>query len=62
MHEREYTSHREIKRTFVPNNDCGGCYVSIRSYLDKSLPWLIREYFSAHSISRKKNGRSANVA
>jgi len=62
MHDKEYTSLRKIKRAFVPNNDCGGCYVSIRSYLDKSLPFLVKEYFKAHSINRKKNGRAINVA
>lgn len=62
MHDKEYTSLREIKRTFVPNNDCGACYVSIRSYLDKSLPSIVKEYFRAHSIKRKKNGRTANAA
>jgi len=62
MHDKEYTSLGEIKRTFVPNNDCGGCYVSIRSYLDKPLPSLVREYFRAHSITRKRDGRTASVA
>jgi MoaA/NifB/PqqE/SkfB family radical SAM enzyme len=62
MHGKEYTSLREIKHIFVPNNDCGGCYVSIRSYLDKSLTSLVREYFRAHSINRKKDNRTANVA
>jgi len=62
MHDKVYTSQREIKRSFVPNNDCGGCYVSIRSYLDKSLPELVREYFKTYSIRRKVNGHSAGAA
>jgi len=62
MHEKNYTSLRQIKRSFVPNNDCGGCYVSIRSYLDKSLPWLLREYLSAHSINSRNKRRAGRVA
>ena len=62
MHEKNYTSIRQIKREFVPTNDCGGCYVSIRSYLDKSLPGLVKEYFKAHSISRKKEKPLIKVA
>jgi hypothetical protein len=29
---------------FTRTNACDECYVSIRSYLDKSLPQLFREY------------------
>ena len=52
MHDREYSSIKEIKREFVPHNDCGGCYVSIRSYLDKPLPSLVKEYFNQHSVGK----------
>ncbi len=31
---------------FTPANDCGECYVSIRSYLDKSFPQLLWENVS----------------
>ncbi len=55
MHDKEYTSIRQIKREFVPYNDCGGCYVSIRSYLERPLPALIKEYFAQHSVDRKPN-------
>ena len=30
-------------REFTSRNQCGECYVSIRSYLDKSFPQLLRE-------------------
>jgi hypothetical protein len=29
---------------FTRTNTCDECYVSIRSYLDKTLPQLFREY------------------
>ncbi|HUU27724.1 MAG TPA: radical SAM protein [archaeon] len=58
MHDKNYTSLSRIKSSFVPQNKCGGCYVSIRSYLDRSLPWLVKEYLAAHSINNKKNGRA----
>lgn len=61
MHEKKYTSISQIRREFVPVNDCGGCYVSIRSYLDKPLRELLGEYFSAHSV-RRANGRAALTA
>ena len=38
---------------FTRTNGCGECYVSIRSYLDKSFPQLLREnvsgFFSVRS-------------
>ncbi|MEA2062298.1 MAG: radical SAM protein [Gemmatimonadota bacterium] len=59
MHEKKYTSIRDIHRSFVPNNHCGGCYVSIRSYLDKSLTGLLGQYLADHSFkSGKKKGAS----
>lgn len=61
MHEKEYTSLKEIKRTFVPNNDCGGCYVSIRSYLDRPLPSLVMEYLNQHSFGRRGNGAAGTA-
>jgi hypothetical protein len=30
-------------REFTQNNTCDECYVSIRSYLDKTFPQLLRE-------------------
>ena len=62
MHGREYTSLKDIRRSFVPTNDCGGCYVSIRSYLDKSLPVLLKEYLGAHSFNKYKVPRAAELA
>jgi MoaA/NifB/PqqE/SkfB family radical SAM enzyme len=50
MHERKYSSLREIHKELLPVNKCGGCYVSIRSYLDKSLFGLLRQYLVDHSF------------
>jgi MoaA/NifB/PqqE/SkfB family radical SAM enzyme len=36
-------SQRELIETFSRQNRCGGCYVAIRSYCDKSWATLVRE-------------------
>jgi MoaA/NifB/PqqE/SkfB family radical SAM enzyme len=36
-------SHRELIERFSRSNRCGGCYVAIRSYCDKSWSSLVRE-------------------
>ena len=36
----------EMVREFTAHNRCGECYVSIRSYLDKSFPQLLWENVS----------------
>jgi hypothetical protein len=36
-------SQRELIQRFARTNDCGGCYVAIRSYCDKSYLPLLRE-------------------
>jgi MoaA/NifB/PqqE/SkfB family radical SAM enzyme len=48
-------------REFACNNDCGECYVSIRSYLDKTFPQLVRENVSEFFSfkPRQKNHRPA---
>jgi len=35
MFDLKYKSHEEVMEKFVKTNTCGGCYVSIRAYLDK---------------------------
>jgi hypothetical protein len=40
-------SQRELIEQFSRTNDCGGCYVAIRSYCDKSYATLFREQFLA---------------
>ena len=38
--------YQRMAAEFTPANDCGECYVSIRSYLDKSFPQLLWENVS----------------
>ncbi len=38
--------YRRMATEFTPANNCGECYVSIRSYLDKSFPQLLWENVS----------------
>jgi MoaA/NifB/PqqE/SkfB family radical SAM enzyme len=43
MHEPLYSSLEEIRERFVEGNTCGGCYVSIRAYLDASYWTLLKD-------------------
>jgi hypothetical protein len=38
-----YRSQEELIENFSKGNHCGGCYVAIRSYCDKSYLELVRE-------------------
>lgn len=51
-------SQRELIERFSRTNRCGGCYVAIRSYCDKSYPALFREQFLAR-FRREPAGRDA---
>jgi MoaA/NifB/PqqE/SkfB family radical SAM enzyme len=43
-HKRlKFRSQNELIENFARTNDCGGCYVAIRSYCDKSYIDLVRE-------------------
>jgi len=55
MFEKTYTSQKEILREWVPANDCGGCYVSIRSYLDASFWTLLKDNLSSRVFSRNEH-------
>jgi len=41
--DRRYTTHKEMLEDFSDNNECGGCYVAIRAYSDKSLAGLFKD-------------------
>jgi MoaA/NifB/PqqE/SkfB family radical SAM enzyme len=56
MFDATFTSQKEILQKWVPANKCGGCYVSIRSYLDASFWTLLKDNVSSRVLSR--NGRS----
>jgi MoaA/NifB/PqqE/SkfB family radical SAM enzyme len=58
MFENTYTSHQEILKEWVPRNECGGCYVSIRSYLDASFWTLLKDNLSNRVFTR--NGSAKN--
>jgi MoaA/NifB/PqqE/SkfB family radical SAM enzyme len=56
MFEQTYASQKEIMEKFVRQNQCGGCYVSIRSYLDASFWTLLKDNVSTRVFAR--NGRN----
>jgi MoaA/NifB/PqqE/SkfB family radical SAM enzyme len=58
MFDETYKSQKQILKEFVPRNECGGCYVSIRSYLDASFWTLLADnvktrVFSGNSQKRE---------
>jgi hypothetical protein len=55
MFEDEYASQKEMVKELVPANQCGGCYVSIRSYLDASFWMLLKDNVSSRVFSRDGN-------
>ncbi len=63
MQFKRYGLHDQARmvREFTEHNDCDQCYVSIRSYLDKSFPQLLRENVSEFFSfkSRAKNNCAA---
>ena len=58
MFDQTYTSQKEILTEWVPKNECGGCYVSIRSYLDASFWTLLKDNLSNRVFRR--NGQAKN--
>jgi MoaA/NifB/PqqE/SkfB family radical SAM enzyme len=55
MFDPTYSSQKEILKKFVPRNQCGGCYVSIRSYLDASFWALLKDNLTARVFARNGN-------
>lgn len=55
MFEPTYGSQKEILEKFVAKNECGGCYVSIRAYLDASFWTLLKDNVRTRVLAR--NGR-----
>jgi MoaA/NifB/PqqE/SkfB family radical SAM enzyme len=58
MFENTYASHQEILKEWVPANECGGCYVSIRSYLDASFWTLLKDNLSNRVFPRHGSGKN----
>ena len=42
LHRNKYCSQKEMIESFSRTNQCGGCYVAIRSYSDRSLWGLLK--------------------
>lgn len=45
--QQQYETHKELKERFSRTNACGGCYVAIRGYSDKSFFGLFKEQIMA---------------
>jgi len=58
MFEDTYASQKEILKQWVPANDCGGCYVSIRSYLDASFWTLLKDNLSNRVFGGSKAAKN----
>ncbi|HZP01523.1 MAG TPA: radical SAM protein [Terriglobia bacterium] len=52
MFEPVYESVEDIQKRFVPANTCGGCYVSIRAYLDASFWTLLKDNVKQRVLAR----------
>jgi len=58
MFDPTYPSPQAILDEFVANNTCGGCYVSIRAYLDASFWTLLKDNVKTHVLQRNGGGSS----
>ncbi len=43
LHRNRYSNQKEMIKSFSQTNQCGGCYVSIRSYSDRPLWKLLKD-------------------
>jgi hypothetical protein len=57
MFDPVYPSQKDILEKFVAHNECGGCYVSIRAYLDASFWTLLKDNVRTRVLHR--NGKSS---
>lgn len=53
MYEQTYPSQKDIMKQFVAKNTCGGCYVSIRAYLDAPFMTLLKDNVRQRVFSKK---------
>ncbi len=58
MFDPTYPSQKEILEKFVAHNECGGCYVSIRAYLDASFWSLLKDNVRTRVLHRRGNTQS----
>jgi MoaA/NifB/PqqE/SkfB family radical SAM enzyme len=52
MYDATFETQKEILKKWVPHNHCGGCYVSIRSYLDASFWTLLKDNVATRVFPR----------
>jgi hypothetical protein len=55
MFDNQYASQKAMLKEFVPTNECGACYVSIRSYLDASFWTLLKDNLGSRVFTRNGN-------
>jgi len=58
MFDSTYASQKEIMEKFVATNTCGGCYVSIRAYLDASFWTLLKDNVKTRVLARDEHRQS----
>jgi MoaA/NifB/PqqE/SkfB family radical SAM enzyme len=58
MFDPTYASPKAILDDFVAHNTCGGCYVSIRAYLDASFWTLLKDNVKTHVLNQNGAGNS----
>ena len=57
MFDPTYPSQKDILENFVAHNECGGCYVSIRAYLDASFWTLLKDNVRTRVLRRNKHAQ-----
>jgi MoaA/NifB/PqqE/SkfB family radical SAM enzyme len=64
MQFKRYSLEEQARmvREFTQNNTCDQCYVSIRSYLDKTFPQLLRENVTEFFSFRSRLKRNCHAA
>ena len=58
MFEPTYPSQKDILKEFVAKNECGGCYVSIRAYLDASFWTLLKDNVRTRVLRRNGHAQT----
>jgi hypothetical protein len=58
MYGQTYGSQKEVMEKFVAQNTCGGCYVSIRAYLDASFWTLLKDNIRTRVLARNDRKNS----